>query len=139
MPRFKITVEAKGPVFDGVADRVMHDVVGAAVAELADIGQTDIKIAANAMDKSGRGGTGRAAAGVQVLDRGEFTKVIWGDMVEGQVWWPWLEGTSKRNRSTGFKGYHAFRTERFRLGHYAPQVLEAKLAERIGEIGGHAG
>ena len=139
MPGFKVTVKAEGPVFDGTADHVMREVVAAAVKDLADLGQTRIKIAANEMDRSGRGGTGRAAAGVQVLDRGEATRVIWGEMKEGEVWWPWLEGTSQRNTSTGFKGYHTFRSERYSLARDSAQVLERHLAERIGEIGGHPG
>lgn len=138
MPRFKVTVEAKGPVFDGRAAEVVHEVVQAATRELAERGQHFIQMQANAMDRSGRGGTGRAAAGVILYDQG-MNQLIFGAMVEGEVWWPWLEGTSKRNRSTKFGGYHTFRKARYQIAASADQVLEEKLAERIGEIGGRAG
>ena len=43
----------------------------------------------------------------------------------GIVYGPWLEGTSKRNEETSFKGYHAFR------------VATEHVNQRVGDLIGH--
>jgi len=69
---------------------------------LAETAADWIRTDANAMDRSGRGGTGRAAAGVTVSSRSAVAfgsgagAEAWSgsssvNMVKGQVWWPWLE------------------------------------------------
>ena len=131
----RAVVKVSGPIFDGVADRVVEKVLDEANRELGERGQSLIQSAANAMDRSGRGGTGRAAAGVELQSRPGGYR-IWGSMNAGQVWWPWLEGTSSRNRTTKFKGYHTFRETAKKLDDQAADVLERKLQEHMGELGG---
>jgi hypothetical protein len=55
----------------------------------------------------------------------------------GIVYGPWLEGASKRNSSTRFKGYHQFRRTRTRLRKLYGEVAQQKLTEFIGRMGGH--
>jgi hypothetical protein len=128
-------VKVSGPIFDGVADHVIEKVLDETNRELGERGQTLIQTAADAMDRSGRGGTGRAAAGVELQTRPGGYR-IWGAMRSGDVWWPWLEGSSSRNRSTRFKGYHTFRDTAKKLDDQAGDVLEKNLAAHMGELGG---
>ena len=55
---------------------------------------------------------------------------------KGVVWSPWLEGTSKRNDSTGFKGYGLFRKTRLQLQKLAPQIAQEQLDKVISRMGG---
>lgn len=135
MPSYHITVKAEGPLFDGRAVAASHEFLNKATQRLAETGRDWIMIDANAMDRSGRGGTGRAAAGVLIYDRGDG-RAIFGEMNAGQVWWPWLEGTSKRNRSTRFGGYHTFRKTRQRLADHLQDIVRPLLDEFLAKIGG---
>jgi hypothetical protein len=58
-------------------------------------------------------------------------------MITGVTWAPWLEGKSKRNESTGFGGYHLFRKTAAALRKRAIDVLQHRLDEFIGRMGGH--
>ncbi len=140
MARSLINVEMtrSGPLFDGEANEAVKEWLDATKREVAGIGADWIRIAAMGMDKSGRGGTGAAAAAVDVSVFGPFNDVrIFGGMVEGKVWWPWLEGDSQRNIGSKFKGYHVFRLTRLRLRRYATPIVQQRLAEFIGRMGGH--
>ena len=135
MATYKVTVDISGPLFDGHAEEVANQVVESAAKEIAVRAQREIRAQAWTMNKSGRGGTGRAAAGVLLYDHGT-TQVIYGEMIKGQVWWPWLEGISKRNDSTPFKGYWTFKTTAGRWDKLGGLILQDKLDERIAEMGG---
>jgi hypothetical protein len=124
-----------GPLFSGEASAAARELTDSLAREMAEIGQTWIRVEAMGMDKSGRGGTGRAAAGVH-LDGGNGAYVISGGIRKGEYAWPWLEGDSKRNQSTGFKGYHTFRRTRLRLRRQAGPYIEAKLQEYLALMGG---
>jgi len=84
--------------------------------------------------------TGRARGGFQeVLHpvRKSPTQVnVAGPMVQGVTWAPWLEGTSSRNQSTGFKGYHLFRKTRAELDKRAPEIGQKILGELMPDLGG---
>lgn len=133
MARTKVTLE--GPLFDGRADAAARELADALAAEAAEIGQYMIKMDTDRMDKSGRGGTGRAAGGVE-LKGADGTYRVSGGIREGEYAWPWLEGTSKRNASTGFKGYHSFRRARLRMRKQAPAVLQPIVDAFMARMGG---
>jgi hypothetical protein len=58
-------------------------------------------------------------------------------MVKGVAWAPWLEGVSKRNKATRFKGYHLFRDARQELeDSEAQRIADETLAEYLPKIGG---
>lgn len=137
MPRASMTVSAyvfaAGPLFDGAADdaldelrdRIAHD--GAAWA-LAQLDQTS-------MDKSGRA-TGAFQENLRLVKR-ELGWAVPGPMDSGVVWSPWLEGSSKRNASTRFKGYHPFRDVRRQLQDGKAQEIADKLVEQaVEQMGG---
>jgi hypothetical protein len=129
-------VRVEGPIADGSADQAVKDMLRAIVQELVNRGKEQIRVSADAMNRSGRGGTGRAAAGVQSEDHGEYGQVIYGGIREGEYSWPWLEGTSRRNRTTRFRGYHTFRDTARDLDDQAAQVAEEKLQEYLPAMGG---
>jgi hypothetical protein len=135
MPTTKVTLE--GPLFDGRASAAARDFTRSLSAELGEIARDWIKLDTERMDKSGRGGTGAAASGVKLTGSGENWTVS-GGVNKGVYAWPWLEGTSKRNQSTQFKGYHTFRRTRLRMRKQATPYAQAELAKFIEQMGGAA-
>jgi hypothetical protein len=143
MATYTVRADLSGPIPDGAAPHIVNDFSEKATLRLAETAADWIRIDANAMDKSGRGGTGRAAAGVTVSSRsigaafgGQFQAVVFGEMIRGHVWWPWLEGTSKRNRSTHFSGYHTFRKNRTKLEDHLQEIIRPLVDDMIRQLGG---
>jgi len=124
-----------GPLFDGSAAAAAAEFTTQIAAELAVVGRDWIRLDTQRMDKSGRGGTGAAAGGVELIGLGP-SWVIRGGIREGQYAWPWLEGTSKRNASTGFRGYGSFRRTRLRLRTQARPLIDQRLGEFTARLGG---
>jgi len=126
------SVSATGPLADGAAEDAVTRWLDASVQATAREG---VGLLRNfPMNKTGRA-TGAFQANLHVLRRGPDA-VIPGRMIKGVTWVPWLEGVSKRNRSTRFKGYHLFRQTRDELQRRAPAIAEAELAKYIGRMGG---
>lgn len=134
MATTKVILE--GPLFTGRADQAAHDFADSLANEVAEIGKTWIQVASMEMDRSGRGGTGRAAAGVEGPAGSNGAYKIWGGIRTGQYAWPWLEGTSKRNQSTSFHGYHTFRRTRLRMKKQVTPFAQAKLEQYLLLMGG---
>jgi len=127
-------VKISGPLFDGRAQQAADELAAALARETAELGAYMIKRDTERMTKSGSD-TGRAAGGVELIGQGPDW-VIRGGIREGEYSWPWLEGTSKRNASTGFRGYHTFRRTRLRLRKQAVPNLNAIVAEYTEKMGG---
>lgn len=133
--RLTVTAATKvsGPLFDGnpggILDRYAADVRQTIAQRGVD------KLRAFPMDK-----TGRARGGFQenlnITPRGADTLAIFGPMIKGVTWAPWLEGSSKRNNSTSFKGYHLFTKTRLELDRQAGQIAEDVLKKYMPELGG---
>ena len=132
---WQVTVHPSGPIFEGRAPAIIDDFMRKATLRLAETARDWIRIDAEGMDRSGRGGTGRAAAGVQLENRG-LDHVVSGGIREGEYAWPWLEGTSKRNTSTRFKGYHTFRNAKNRLEDHVTQIIQPLVDDMVRELGG---
>lgn len=128
-------VKLSGPLFSGEADAAARDFIHSLTREIAEIGQTWIKLDTDRMNKSGRGGTGRAAEGVQLTGAGTSYR-IYGGIREGEYSWPWLEGDSKRNQGNKFKGYHSFRRTRLRMRKQVTPYAQKLLDEYLGRMGG---
>ena len=130
----KVTVDAQvtGPLANGEAERAVQDWAHNVAQRLGDEGVTALQ--AFPMDKTGRAHGGfqenlhNVTAGPQA--------VIKGPMITGVTWAPWLEGTSKRNSSTSFKGYGLFRKTRTDLQKRAPQVGQEELDKIMPRLGG---
>lgn len=128
------SAEKYGPIFDGRAELAVEEFEAAVTRDAAEIGRDWIRIAAMGMDKSGKA-TGAAAAGVGLFPITGGWR-IFGAMEKGHVWWPWLEGVSKRNVGSKFKGYHAFRATTFKLRKQMPAIAELRLREYLPKMGG---
>jgi hypothetical protein len=121
-----------GPLFDGQAAAAVTDWLASTRKDLAQQGADMLR--AYPMNKTGRA-RGGFRAHINVVQRG-LSEVIPDPKVPGVTWGPWLEGTSKRNSTTRFKGYHVFRKTTARLKRRARQVAEGKLDIYIGRMGG---
>lgn len=128
-------IRVTGPLADGRADAALDSFRRDLEETLARQGESIVRDKANRMNKSGRGLTGRAAAHVHARNEGGSWAVV-GTSEAGQAWWPWLEGTSKRNYTTRFKGYHTFRLVRGILDKRAQRVAEERLRKYLGEMNG---
>lgn len=124
-----------GPLFDGRAAAAARDFTRALATEIAEIGRDWIRLDTQRMDKSGRGDTGAAAAGVKLGGSGA-NWVISGGIRKGEYAWPWLEGTSRRNQATGFRGYGSFRRTRLRMRRQVTPFAQAEMAKFIERMGG---
>lgn len=136
MTGYKVVLGANfhGPIFDGKAEEAAHRVVDLAKQDLAEEGAAMLRGWDPRMVRSGRH-TGAFAENIHVTTRGRAL-VIPGPMIKGTTWAPWLEGTSKRNRDSRFKGYHLFRRTAAALRARARAVTQKRLDEYLGQMGG---
>lgn len=137
MPRASMTVTAyvigSGPLFDQTADDVLDELRDKIAHDGAEWARE--QLAQVHMDK-----TGRARGGFQENLRLVKRNAGWAvpaPMITGVVWGPWLEGVSKRNASTRFKGYHLFRDVREQLRNgKAQEIADKALEELLPKLGG---
>jgi hypothetical protein len=127
-------IKLSGPLFDGSAEEAAKDFTDSLAFEIAEIGRDWIKLDTQRMTKSGSD-TGAAAAGVE-LSGGNGQYIIRGGIRKGEYAWPWLEGTSRRNQSTGFKGYHSFRRTRARMRRQVTPWAQVELEKYLARMGG---
>ena len=128
-------VVVRGPLWDGEADGAVTRWLEETRKKVADEGVLMLK--AFPMDKTGRA-RGNFEERVHRVTLGE-TEAIPGPVESGVVFTPWLEGTSRRNDTTRFKGYHLFRKTRMKLASNWRRDAQALLERYIGEMGGHIG
>ena len=122
MARSRISVSTSGPLFGNLAQDIVRDWLDAAKREVADMGVRELD--AIVMDKTGRGtGHYQSMITTRVI---RYNDVLITDPV---IYGPWLEGISKRNESTGFRGYHLWRRTRLRLRRTYKDVAQKKLEE----------
>lgn len=132
----KITVDCRviGPLANGEAEKAAEDWAVNTTQAIADKG-VELLRTFPGMDK-----TGRARGGFeQALKTKRVSPTetrIPGPTVRGVAWATWLEGTSKRNESTGFAGYHLFRKTRATLAKMAPGIADEELAKVMPRMGG---
>lgn len=130
--RVNADVEAGGPIFDGRADAALSAWAHDTARELGDLGVRELR--SFTMNKSGRA-HGGFQANLHVYSEGPEARVP-GPMIRGVTWSPWLEGTSKRNSSTGFGGYRLFRKTAARLRRRAAETGQRVMRRYIGQMGG---
>ena len=123
-----------GPIFDGQAEAAAQDFKDSLAGEIAAIGRDWIKLDTQRMTKSGSD-TGQASEGVKMVGAAGVYAIS-GGIHEGKYAWPWLEGTSKRNQSTGFGGYHTFRRTRMRMRKQITPFAQARINEYLLRMGG---
>lgn len=120
-------VRTSGPIFDGTAARVISAYCDDSERAIADQGVTMVRAALNGVL---RHPTGYYESQIQ-------TDRLAGDSVVtdgGVVYGPWLEGTSRRNQTTRFKGYRTFRLTKQRLQARAGEIAEHQLRPYLGRM-----
>jgi len=122
-----------GPLADGRAVKAAEEWAENTSQALADEGLEMLR--AVRMDKSGRSRGGFQEA-LKIVRKSPTEKRIPGPQERGVAWAPWLEGTSKRNESTGFRGYGLFRDTRTRLQERAPEIGQRELDKLMPRMGG---
>jgi hypothetical protein len=130
----KVTAEVNvtGPLADGSGASALADWANNTAKALGDEGVELLRQVP--MDKTGRA-RGGFQANLHVLQAGPVARIP-APMIRGVTWGPWLEGTSKRNSSTRFKGYHLFRRTRQELQRRAPAIGQAELDKIMPRLGG---
>jgi hypothetical protein len=122
----KTRIEYKGPLFDTrgkiILKRFEHE------AE-HDIGEDISRKLHMMFGRFFKHQTGRYASRVKARRRGGGVTI--GD--EGVVYGPWLEGTSSRNMTTRFKGYHIFRRTFETEERHAVRTAEILFARKYKE------
>jgi hypothetical protein len=121
------TVIFSGPLFDQRADMDMAKICNEIEVDVANVGQTMVH--------------GHLVQFIRHPTPYYWTKVetranpegpgrsIWDSYV---VYGPWLEGVGSRNRTTRFKGYHAFAIEATLLERKAGAIADATVRRMIG-------
>lgn len=135
MGSLKIRVDCRvsGPLANGEADKAAQEWAVNTTQALGDKGVELLR--AFPMDRTGRArGAFQGALRTKRISPTETR--ITGPQERGVAWAAWLEGTSKRNQDTGFKGYHLFRKTRLQLSRLAPGIAQAELEKLLPRMGG---
>lgn len=129
----KAYVFSSGPLFNGVADKVIDEIMDEIAKRGADYARDQLRQVV--MDKTGRA-HGEFQEQLQTVKR-DLGYAVPGPMESGDVWAPWLEGVSTRNQRSDFKGYGIFAKERryLRAGK-AQQIADQVVAEMLPALGG---
>lgn len=132
MGDFKVTIDVSetGPLFSGAAPEIIRVWLDDVKQDIAQEGVNQLR--SFVMDKSGRA-TGHYQSQIVTSTLIPFNDVRIHDPV---VYGPWLEGTSKRNRSTRFKGYRLWRKTAQALQDDAPKIAAARLPDLANRLGG---
>ena len=111
MGTLKITAQCQvtGPLGDGRAIKAAEQWAEKTTEALGDVGVRMLR--AFPMNKTGRA-RGEFENALKTVRKSPTEVRIPGPQEKGVAWSPWLEGTSKRNQSANFKGYHLFRKTR---------------------------
>lgn len=135
MGTLKITIDCavSGPLGDGRAIELAGKWAENTSQALGD--EAVRLLRAFPMNKTGRA-HGAFENALKVERRSPSETRVQGPQQRGVAWASWLEGTSKRNESTHFKGYHLFRKTRKQLQDKAPEIGQHELDALLGEMGG---
>ena len=135
MGTLKVRVDCRvsGPLENGDAEKAAEDWATNTTQAIADKGVELLR--AFPMNKTGRA-HGDFENALKVTRVSPTQTRISGPQERGVAWSPWLEGTSKRNDSTGFKGYGLFRRTRLQLQKMAPGIAQAELEKVLPRMGG---
>lgn len=123
------TVRVTGPLARGEGPHVMRAYLADAMAEIADAGGNMVR---RDYDMHHRAPTGHARSRVSAISDPE--RAVIGD--GGIVYGPWLEGVSRRNRTTRFRGYAHYRRTRQRLEREALAIARRVLPRYLRILGG---
>jgi len=123
-----MTVNFRGPLFDGSAEWMLTHGIEQARLEFAQQAQDAVELEGLQFKNP----TGRFMSLVHIVNEAFISRIRPGILPYVR----WLEGTSRRNQTTRFKGYHLFRNARTRVESRAVQVFEFHLEPVIRRING---
>ena len=127
MPDVTLTVNVDGALFNGRAAHELAAFVLDAKREVGAQAYADVMTILNA----------RIQHPTPYYETQVITQTVGNDVVthdRGIIYGPWLEGTSSRNQSTRFKGYHAFREASQQVTRKAGVLIARVLARHIGRM-----
>ncbi len=116
-----------GPFFDSRIHRAMDDYTDELEEEAAEWALEHIR---GIYHRDFKNPTGYYEPHVRVR-RMRAGAEVWDGGQSGPVYGPWLEGVGSRNRTTRFKGYHAFRRAAIALNERAEAIGERVLSRFI--------
>lgn len=117
------TVKVTGPFFDGRAAAAMVDYMAEVERVVADAGIDNLRDGTSVFRYEG----GKRTSWAPWRSRLESKRQTIGIRVMNPaIYTPWLEGTSRMNQLTSFKGYHLFRN--------AAQDLNLRAVEIAGRV-----
>ena len=132
--KVEISAEVKGPLADGSGAHALDQWSQNVAKRLGDEGVKALK--AWPFKGGGHGDSeGGFQANLNVLQNGPIARIK-GPMITGVTWSPWLEGTSKRNESTRFHGYHLFRKTAQQLRKLSTEIGQQELDKILPKLGG---
>jgi hypothetical protein len=131
--KVRVSCRPTGPLENGDAEKAAEEWATNTTQVLADKGVE--LLGSFAMDKTGRGRGGFKGA-LKVTRVSPTEARIPGPQEKGVAWSPWLEGTTKRNDTTHFRGYGLFAKTRLQLQKMAPDIAQEELQKVLPRMGG---
>lgn len=128
MLTLRVSVEYKGPVFDGRAEEAVQDAIDAIEQKTAEFGAAIIRAR---MDQTFRVQTPY----YRPLNQARRDPPGWKISDTGVVYGPWLEGISERNRTTRFKGYSNYRRSVQEIQRHMDRIAEIEIDEHLRAVG----
>jgi len=119
------SVSFKGPLFDG---RLAANLDKAMVNIEEAVADEAVKLVREVISTKAKHRTGRYERAVKSNRESSSYQVTDGGVRYGA----WLEGTSRRNARSSFKGYHQFQTARRQLDRTAKQIIQAEISKALG-------
>jgi hypothetical protein len=128
MVDLNIDVSVRGPLFSAAAAPAVKDITHDVVTELVDEGEKRVVLQLY----PGHG-----------LKTGHYRRSIHGDMLSSLhgrihdskvVYGPWLEGVSRRNQTTRFRGYAMFRNAKQQIERITGAVMEQHVRRFLGRM-----
>lgn len=117
-------IKTSGPVFDGRATAALKDFMEDTEKTVAEEGE---RMIVSTLGHVLRHPTGYYVSRVHTEQTASAYQVNDSSVVYGN----WLEGTSSRNRTTRFKGYHHWRLTAQKLQQKAPHIAQRLLGRYL--------
>ena len=140
-PGLRISIDNEGPIFRNDATGKITKAVEDTIEENVNFAESTLHTFATMRPRgvflspaqAGR----RASQGHYVGNIHGRRTGLFGRVDDNKVeYGPWLEGTSSRNQTTRFKGYHLWRRTQQMIEKRLPGILQKKLGRAIKELGG---
>ena len=123
-----VEIHLKGPIFDGSAEWILTQGIEEARMAFAEEALDAVKTETGVF----RAPTGTYRSRLHIEHSGFTSRVLPGFLPYVR----WLEGTSRRNQTTIFKGYHLFRNAHAKVDARAPQFFADRLRPVIQRLNG---